>query len=325
MGLRFTSGAVPRAPGRVARTPRAEGLVVICSRTLRVTVVRSAVPGILAALALTLSAPAARASDPWADRVVSFDPGVGGSSGYDLASSVLGSPTRFTGVSFGYPSAVTPFNAPFEPGEIVSLGVGGHIAVAFDEPVTNDAANPFGIDLLLFGNSFYYDRDYPNGRVGGFAGEGGTIEVSADGLDWRTIPLLSADSGFPTLGYLDLSSPYSDTPGTIDSDFTRPVDPAFDPADKSFAELVSAYRGSGGGLGIDLSVVGLEFISFVRVTNPDGVGGTPEIDAFADVSPIATPGSLPLGAILAFAAGRRPRRPSGNLAAPRRRHARGGA
>jgi hypothetical protein len=251
----------------------------------------------MAALALTLPAPAAHAADPWADRVVSFNQGAGGSSGYDLASSVLGSPTRFTGVSFGYPSAVTPFNAPFEPGEIVSLGVGGHITVAFDEPVTNDAANPFGIDLLIFGNSFYYDADWPNGRVGGFAREGGVIEVSADGQAWHTIPLLAADAGFPTLGYLDLATPYSDTPGSIESDFTRPVDPSFDASGKTYAEIVAAYRGAGGGLGVDLSSVGLDSISFVRVSNPDGLGGTPEIDAFVDVSPIPAPGAIMLVAV----------------------------
>ncbi len=250
-----------------------------------------------AVVALSLVGPAAApalASDPWADRVISFNAGTGGSDGYDLASSSLGSPTRFTGVSFGFPSAVTPFSPPFEPTDIVSLGVGGQITVAFDEPVTNDAANPFGLDLLIFGNSFYYDADWPNGRVGGFAGEGGVIEVSADGRAWHTIPLLAADAGFPTLGYLDLATPYSDTPGAIEADFTRPVDPSFDASGKTFAEIVAAYRGAGGGLGVDVSSVGLDSISFVRVSNPDGLGGTPEIDAFVDVSPTPAPGAIPL-------------------------------
>ncbi|MCC6968653.1 MAG: hypothetical protein IT434_00370 [Phycisphaerales bacterium] len=251
-------------------------------------------------IALSLVGPKASnafASDPWADRVISFSAGTGGSDGYHLASSALGSPTRFTGASFGFPSAVTPFSPPFEPGDIVSLGTGGQITVAFDEPVTNDAANPFGVDLLIFGNSFYYDADWPSGLVGGFAGEGGVIEVSADGRAWHTIPLLAADAGFPTLGYLDLATPYSDTPGSIDSDFTRPVDPSFDASGKTFAEIVAAYNGAGGGLGVDLSSVGLDSISFVRVSNPSGAGGTPEIDAFVDVSPIPAPGLLTLVAV----------------------------
>lgn len=251
-------------------------------------------------IALSLVGPAAApalASDPWADRVISFSAGTGGSDGYLLASSALGSPTRFTGASLGFPSAVTPFSPPFETTDIVSLGIDGQITVAFDEPVTNDAANPFGLDLLVFGNSFYYDADWPNGRVGGFAGEGGVIEVSADGRDWHTIPLLAADAGFPTLGYLDLATPYSDTPGVIESDFTRPVDPSFDASGKTYPEIVAAYNGAGGGLGVDLSSVGLDSISFVRVRNPDGLGGTPEIDAFVDVSPIPAPGSLTLVAI----------------------------
>lgn len=278
------------------------------SKIVRSAVVSSAAHAALATLSLL--APAAHASDPWADRVVSFDAGSGGSSGYDIADSTLGSPTRFTGVNFGFPSAVTPFSPPFEPGDIVSLGVGGWLTVAFDEPVTNDAANPFGIDLLIFGNSFYFDTDFPNGRVGGFAGEGGTVEVSADGHSWCTVPLANADAGFPTLGYLDLASPYSDVPGLVDSDFTRPVDPTFDPNGKSFAELVTGYNHSGGGLGIDLSAVGLDSISYVRVSNPDGAGGTPEIDAFADVSPVPEPGAFTLSMLALLGSARNSRRRS---------------
>lgn len=259
----------------------------------------------------------ALASDPWADRVVSFSAGIGGSDGYDLASSALGSPTRFTGVSFGFPSAVTPFSPPFEPTDIVSLGIGGQITVAFDEPVTNDAANPYGIDLLIFGNSFFYDADWPNGRVGGFAGEGGLIEVSADGVAWHAVPFLAADAGYPTLGYLDLATPYSDLPGLVESDFTRPVDPSFDASDKTYAEIVAAYQDSGGGLGVDLASVGLSAISFVRVSNPDGVGGTPEIDGFADVSPIPAPGAVWIGAMGVLACGRSMRRRHGQHAALR--------
>ncbi|MBL8761717.1 MAG: hypothetical protein JNL50_10480 [Phycisphaerae bacterium] len=273
----------------------------------RVLVARVGVLGALSCAALAFST--SLAADPWADRVVSFSAGTGGSDGYDLASSALGSPTRFTGVSFGFPSAVTPFSPAFERTDIVSLGLGGHITVAFDEPVTNDAANPFGLDLLIFGNSFFYDADWPSGRVGGFAGEGGLIEISADGLAWHAVPFLAADAGYPTLGYLDLATPYSDTPGAIDSDFTRPVDPSFDASDKTYAEIVAAYRGSGGGLGVDLSLVGLDAISFVRVTNPDSMGGTPEIDAFADVSPIPAPGVVSFGAMGVLAASRWPATP----------------
>lgn len=242
--------------------------------------------------------------------MVSFSAGTGGSDGYDLASSALGSPTRFTGVSYGFPSAVTPFSPPFETTDIVSLGIGGQITVAFDEPVTNDAANPYGLDLLIFGNSFFYDADWPNGRVGGFAGEGGLIEVSVDGLAWHAVPFLAADAGYPTLGYLDLATPYSDIPGLVESDFTRPVDPSFDASDKTHAEIVAAYQGSGGGLGVDLASVGLHAISFVRVSNPDGIGGTPEIDAFADVSPIPSPGAAWIGAMGVLGCGCRMRQRS---------------
>lgn len=251
---------------------------------------------------------AASAADPWADAVVDFNLGTGGSSSYANPNNAVGSPTRFTGVAFGFPSVVSPFSSPFDPGDIVSVGAGGFVTVRFDEPVTNDPLNPYGLDLLVFGNSFYEDLDYPNGRAGGLFGDSAVIEVSADGLDWRTIPVVSPDGKFPTLGYADVTNPYSSTAGLVPTDFTKPVDPSFDPTGKTFVEILAGYDGSGGGAGVDLAAVSLSSISFVRVSRPAGMPGKFEVDAFADVSPVpATPAPVVLG-LAALAGSRRRRR-----------------
>ncbi len=227
-------------------------------------------------------------------------------AGYNVPASALGEPTRYTGVGV-FPGAVTPFNPPFLGSEIVSIGEGGSLTLKFNEPVANDAANPFGVDLLIFGNAGYIDTNFPTGTAGGLFGAGnGTVEVSADGTHWTLAPGAHADNAFPALGYLDLADPYAPSPGSVLSDFTRPVDPAFNPLGLAFPQIVAGYAGSGGGTGVDIGSLGLSSISYVRITNPAGSGTTVEIDAMADVVPAPGAASvLALGA-LTWARRRRP-------------------
>ena len=241
------------------------------------------------ALGITLlaAAPVARA-DNWADHVISYDPGQNPVSGYTDPATSLGEPTRFTGVGV-FPGAVTPFNPAYMPTEIVSIGVGGSLVVKFDQPITNDLAHPYGMDLLIFGNSGYNAINYPQGVTDGslFGAGHGRIEVSADGSQWTLINSVQADGAFPTLGYSDMTDPYSPNPGSVLSDFTRPVNPTFTATSgTTFAQIVAAYAGSGGGTGVDIGEVGLSSISYVRITNPNSTG-TVEIDAF---SRVAVPG-----------------------------------
>jgi hypothetical protein len=255
-------------------------------------------------LGLVVVVPRAHASDPWADAVVSYAPGVGATPGYTDPLVSLGEPTRFTGVGV-YPSAVTPFNPAFMASEIVSIGNGGVLIVAFDQPVTNDASNPFGIDLLVFGNSFFSDTNYPTGTAGPLSGGTGTIEVSSDGVNWTLVSGTPADGLFPTIGYSDLTDPYALVPGSVPSDFTKPADPSLALAGLDYLQILAAYAGSGGGAGVDLGVLGLSEISFVRISGAAGV--TVEIDGLSDVAPIPAPsvGILALTAIGSLAGRRR--------------------
>jgi hypothetical protein len=234
---------------------------------------------------------AARAADPWADIVVSYDEGTGAPANYKVPAAALGKPTLFTDPSGSFGGVVTPFNSSFGVGETVSIGAGGSLVVQFAEPVTNDPLNPFGIDLIVFGNSFFAgDFSGAEPTVVEVVGEGGMIAVSADGVNFFDVAG-DADGAFPTNAYIDVSGPFTSTPGTIESNFTRPVDPAFNGAGKTLAQLIAGYGGSGGGAGIDIGPTGLSSISFVRITNPVGAAFTPEIDALADVASIPEPGA----------------------------------
>lgn len=258
---------------------------------------------------VTLGLAGSACAGPWASMVISYDPGTNPAPGYSDPMTALGRPERFTGEGV-FPGAVTPFNPAWKTDELVSIGEGGHLTVKFDKPIRNSKGNPFGIDLLIFGNTGYIDSAFPAGVVGGvFGSGGGLVEVSKDGVTWFMVPGAMADREFPTLGYLDLTSPYQTTKGLVPADFRKPVDPSFMANGKTFAEIAAAYDGSGGGSGIDIGVTGLRAISYVRVSSPLGSGVAAEVDAFSNVRAVPTPGVPGLLGFVGIASLRRGRRP----------------
>lgn len=228
----------------------------------------------------------AMAGDPWADGVFDYIAGDNGAPDYSDPSVALGSPERDTGESAGFASPVTPFNPAWRPDEIVSVGPGGALTVRFNEPVVDAASHPFGVDLIVFGNGQFIDGPNFDGTVSGLFADGPMqISVSADGANFVALPGAYDDAMFPALGYLDLDGPYATQPGTVASDFRRPIDPSLtldDLLGKSFAELVALYAGSGGGIPIDIAASGLYEVSYVRVAVGDGASSV-EIDAFSAV------------------------------------------
>jgi hypothetical protein len=271
-------------------------------------------------------------ASPWSafassfgSQVVSYTPGSNAVPGYGDPNTALGSPGRTTG-SGAFDGDITPFNAPYAASDVVSIGAGGSLVVRFDHPVTDDAANPYGIDLLVFGNAFL-GVDFGTGLADGtlIFTEPGAIAVSQDGVTWFDVPGLYADGSlFPTAAYQDPPGPF-DFGGTIPTSYTRPVNPALTAADfagLTTAQIAALYGGSGGGTGIDLAPLGLPWIEYVRVSQLAGDTWSTEVDAFADVP---EPGTATLLAVAALArltwSRSRTRRPSraaaGSAPAPR--------
>ncbi|MEQ8846969.1 hypothetical protein [Botrimarina sp.] len=255
------------------------------------------------------------AADPWADRVVQYEPGEGvppvfGSDPpvlFDRPEAALGAPTRQSVAFGGY--VVSPFSPAGDPSEVVSLGRGGRLTLEFDEPVTDDPLNPFGVDLLIFGNAFFETNDFDFDAqtvVTGVASESGLVELSADGETFVTLTGAAPDGGYPTRGWADHDTFFPAGPGATPADFTLPVDPALDPVGLGPAGIAAGYGLSGGGLGVDLADWGISEVRFIRFSNPVGSLTTPEIDAVADVRPVPEVGALWLAlAALPVAAGRR--------------------
>lgn len=227
--------------------------------------------------------------DPFADVVVLHEMGTNPAAGYDQPASVLGSPERFTGEGI-FPGVVSAFNPPWGVDEIFSIGAGGFIIVQFDTPITDDPDNLHGIDLLVFGNTGFDGGTSSEVAVQGlFGNDGGTIEVSADGVNWHRVKAVAADGLMPTAGYAD-AGPYDAAPGIVFTDFTRPVDPRLTldhMMGLTNAQVMELYRGSGGGAGVDIGTAGsgITQVSFVRIANPEGATEHIEIDALSDVAP----------------------------------------
>jgi len=196
----------------------------------------------------------------------------------------------------------------FRSYEVVAVGNGGQLTVKFDHAVENDPANPYGVDLVVFGNASQTiggGQPWLNGNPGGTtAGPGilrepGIVSVSQDGQTWYTFsdgPY--ADDFAPTLGRVYVDDPNHADPNLGawndwwggSTDPTRPLDPN-DPNlsaagfnGKTVAQMAVAYDGSAGGTGFDIGALGLDWIQYVRVDDDPCSSATTEIDALADVA-----------------------------------------
>lgn len=224
-------------------------------------------------------------SGPWAYEVVDYIPGANAQPGYGDAMAAIGMPERVTGEGL-YPGDVTPFNASWLATETCSVGSGGRLVVAFENPVSNDVLNPYGIDLLVFGNAFFGANDWLP-HADWISSEPGSILVSQDGTNWLEIPNVKADHTFPTMGFTDTSTSTTyGYDGTSPTDFLRPVDPALNWTNMTFAQLQPAYDGSGGGTPVDIGSVGLDWIRYVMISQALGQAWSTEIDAFSDVAAV---------------------------------------
>jgi hypothetical protein len=239
-----------------------------------------------ALLVIVASATGSHVVAQHAVNVVSYDAGATPApGGFTVASAALGEPARFTGLG-AFPGAVTPFNPPYLTSEIVSIGEGGQLTLRLSHFVLTQGTAPH---LGVFTNVGLIETDFPNGQagnpVGTFGVDSAVVEVSADGALWQNLGELIFD--IPTNGYTDLASPFSEVPGTVESDFLKPFAGTLSDFNglRYAPEMLSLLNGSAGGKWLDLSGVALSQVGYVRFSVPDdGDAGTSlnfEIDGVA--------------------------------------------
>ena len=220
------------------------------------------------------------ADSPFATRVVSYVAGTGAATGHRNPQTALGEPSRATGTASA-PETVTPFQPAWMTNQIVSIGAGGSLTLELGQPAIDSPNNPFGVDLIVFSNAFFSDVSGGGGSPGYCFAEGGVIDVSDDGATWFEIPGAQADGPMPTMGFID-AGPFDSSPGELPTNFRKPMNPAITLSnlqDLDYVDVINAYDGSGGGVGVDLASVGLNQAHFVRIRQPIGATTSPEIDA----------------------------------------------
>lgn len=135
--------------------------------------------------------------------------------------------------------------------DVVSLGNGGHVTVAFGTTRIVDGPGP---DFIVFENAFFAGGD----PAAPFA-ELGTVEVSADGESFTAFPCTA------------LTAPYGSCAGWHPV-FANAEDNDVDPLDPAVA----------GGDAFDLADLGMTEARFVRITDradQEGMNGVFDLDA----------------------------------------------
>lgn len=232
-------------------------------------------------------------ASPYASEVVGFAQGPGATEGYDNPDVVLGVPP----VEDSYGWAVTITSAPWEPSDVVSLGNGGSLTVKFDHPVVNNPAEiEYGIDLLVFGNSFFGIDWGGDGSINGTFFEPAGIEVSQDGISFYEIDGVYADELYP----------YTSTKGN----FIHATPGGVGYMGRDPLEVESDFGLGCGGAQVDISgAVGLpeplDWIQYVRVTDIADDPHIADVVGFADVVPEPATGLFLLAGIGLLRAGRR--------------------
>ncbi|QOV88616.1 hypothetical protein IPV69_20595 [Humisphaera borealis] len=229
---------------------------------------------------------------------------------YTDPSAVLGKPTTMyhdalNGIDYRSSVVAAPFGTATDQATsiVTTLNAGQSIVVTFDHDVENDTKNPFGVDFIVFGNSFFTGSAAvtPTSDMGqisilaGVNSEAVTVEVAQSlAGPWYSYSTRTGDGLFPTQAY---TWDGANNAWGAESDFTKPVDPSLGDASfvgKTAAEAIALYNGSGGGAGFDLTDSGFAWIRYIRLS---GDGG--DVDAIADVTAVPEPGAV----ALAFAAG----------------------
>jgi hypothetical protein len=193
---------------------------------------------------------------------------------------------------------------------ILTLNAGSEIIVRFAQPLSNHPAHPYGVDLLVFGNSFYSPNRFINETTDlakcvlngtiftepllvsvspGFTGRNGEVANDPDTWPWyRYDNGPYADGIFPTQAHHwnRATTNWSDEL----MDFTKPVNPAMQSVlsagGLTAADAVDLYAGAGGGAGFDLGESGFAWIQYVKVEGVDPDFSVGEVDAFAAVRPM---------------------------------------
>ena len=243
--------------------------------------------------------------------VVTYNPGTL-TSAYAYSSSswtsgpAIGLPAITEGGIFGDTSVITPFNAQYNPANMVGVaGTGGYIEFQMSQPIATN-----GYTIAVQAAAGLDDASYPSGQTGATASDytflhQATVLVSQDGTNWVSL----GDQNFtiPTNIYTDETDPYGGSAASNLADFSKPFTGTLASFDnENFSQVLATLNGSGGGTWIDLSGTGLSQVDYVAFQT--GADETMYVNAITGIAvPEPASGLLIIG-ILSISAKRRRRK-----------------
>jgi len=190
-----------------------------------------------------------------------------------------------------------PYNTDANGSNVIAeIAEDGQITVQMGHKVYHNPANPYGIDLIVYGNSFFS----PSGQTGfigdstdlnsvtlksGVNGHSTTVSVSQDGVNWYEFS--GTNNLFPDNAYRWDESNQIWTDEEMNP--TKPLNPAVTANSlngDSVADALDQFIGASGGSGFNLAQVGLPWIQYVRFEpGPNAFPPYTVVDAVAEAIP----------------------------------------
>jgi hypothetical protein len=189
-----------------------------------------------------------------------------------------------------------PYNvAPGGGNVITEIKDGGEITVQLGRRIYDNPNNPYGIDLIVYGNSFFTGVSGGSGAISdstdlsvasltssAIYGHATVVSVSQDGTNWIAFPSVAAL--FPDNAYRWDDTNNSWTAEEMNP--TKPLNPILytnDFGGETIAWALDQFAGAAGGTGFTLQGTGLPWIQYLRVE--PSPGNYTVIDAIAAVNP----------------------------------------
>ena len=223
-------------------------------------------------------------------------------SPYNDPTAVLNAPTRqfFDPYDGDVTDRVSIIDPPYdltpEGGAVVTeITSGGQITVQLGRKIYDAPDNPYGVDLIVYGSSFFTGVTGTAGTISdstdlnvatltssAIFGHATVVSVSQDGTNWYAFP--ATPDLFPDNAYRwdDANDAWTDEAMNP----TKPLNPylytnAY--AGQTVAGALDQFAGAAGGTGYALKASGLPWIQYVQIQ--PGAGAYTVIDAIAAVNP----------------------------------------
>jgi hypothetical protein len=215
-------------------------------------------------------------------------------------TAILGRPTLefIEGVDTNQTSLIdSPYNVAPNGSNVIAK-ILGNVVVDLGRKVYDDPYNPYGVDFIVYGNSFLTANGADLNSAIVYSYEGSdlyghatSVAVSQDGTNWYTYA--NTPKPFPDNAFLWDNANDAWTSEQLNP--TKPLNPFIytnNFVGQPASSCLDLFGGAAGGTGYDLKESGLPWIQYVRLAPSAGTGNYAVIDAVAAVNPVAVGDTL---------------------------------